>query len=38
MGEAFIVICILLGFPAFFVLSFATAWMIRGRWRGGRAI
>jgi hypothetical protein len=36
--EAFLVICIVLGLPAFFVLLFAAAWIIRGRWHGGRAI
>jgi hypothetical protein len=38
MAEAFVVICILLGLPAFLVLLFTVAWMIRGRWHGGRAL
>ena len=38
MGTAFVVICVLLGLPAFLVLLFTVAWMIRGRWKGGRAI
>jgi len=38
MEEAFLVICILLGLPAFVVLTFATFWIIRGRWHGGHAI
>lgn len=38
MGEAFLVICIVLGLPAFLVLLFAIFWIIRGRWNGGRAI
>ena len=38
MVETFVVICILLGLPAFLILLFAVFWMIRGRWNGGRAI
>ena len=38
METTFVVVCILLGLPAFLVLLFTVAWMIRGRWRGGHAI
>jgi hypothetical protein len=38
MMEAALVVFVLLATPAVFVLLFAVAWMIRGRWKGGRAI